>query len=158
MWSHGKTTQDVTGLVEGQYSVEVTDANMCLVNTPEEGATIYEKIIAQGKFISRDILFDVGKATIKEVSFIEISRIASFMKEYPQVRFSIEGHTDSQGAAESNMSLSEQRASSIKVSLIKFGIPDYRLEIKGMGETKPIDTNATAKGRANNRRVEFIPL
>ncbi|MCG8701831.1 MAG: hypothetical protein MI922_27505, partial [Bacteroidales bacterium] len=95
LWSHGATSQDITGLAEGQYTVEVTDFNGCIVNTPEEGATIYEKIISQGKFVSRDILFDVGKATIKERSFIEISRIASFMKEHPQIKFSIEGHTDS---------------------------------------------------------------
>ena len=158
IWSHGATTQDITGLVEGQYTVSITDANLCMVNTPEEGATIYEKIISQGKFVSRDILFDIGKATIKERSFIEISRIASFMKEHPQIRFSIEGHTDSQGDATANMSLSERRAQAIKESLIKFGISSSRLKIKGMGESKPIDTNSTSEGRANNRRVEFIPL
>ncbi len=158
LWSHGKTTQDVTGLAEGQYTVTVTDANGCVVETPEEGATIYEKIISQGKFVSHDILFDVGKSDIKEESFIEISRIASFMKEHPELRFSIEGHTDSQGSESSNMLLSEQRAASVKESLIKFGIDGDRLETKGFGESVPIDTNATREGRANNRRVEFIPL
>jgi len=128
------------------------------VETPEEGATIYEKIISQGKFVSHDILFDVGKSDIKEESFIEISRIASFMKEHPELRFSIEGHTDSQGSESSNMLLSEQRAASVKESLIKFGIDGDRLETKGFGESVPIDTNATREGRANNRRVEFIPL
>ena len=158
LWSHGATSQDITGLVEGQYKVEVTDFNGCVVNTPEEGATIYEKIIAQGKLVTRDILFDIGKATIKEQSFIEISRIASFMKEYPQLRFSIEGHTDSMGDEASNQILSEQRAVAIKESLIKFGIANSRLETKGYGESKPVDTNSTPEGRANNRRVEFIPL
>jgi outer membrane protein OmpA-like peptidoglycan-associated protein len=158
LWSHGKTTQDVTGLVEGQYTVAVTDFNGCVVNTPEEGATIYEKIIAQGKFVSRDILFDVGKATIKEKSFIEISRIASFMKEHPQLMFSIEGHTDSQGDAVANQKLSERRAEAIKESLIKFGIAESRLTTKGWGESNPVDSNATREGRANNRRVEFIPI
>lgn len=158
LWSHGSTKQDVTGLVEGQYTVTVTDANGCTVNTPEEGATIYEKIIAQGKFVSRDILFDVGKATIKEKSFVEISRIASFMKEHPDIRFSIEGHTDSQGDANANLQLSKRRAKAIKESLIKFGIAGNRLETKGLGESVPVDTNATPEGRANNRRVEFIPI
>jgi len=158
LWSHGATSQDVTGLVEGQYTVTVTDARGCTINTPEEGATIYEKIIAQGKFISRDILFDVGKASIKERSFVEISRIASFMKEHPEIRFSIEGHTDSQGDANANIVLSRKRAKAIKESLVKFGINENRLETEGYGESKPVDTNATVEGRANNRRVEFIPL
>ncbi|MBK8808062.1 MAG: OmpA family protein [Bacteroidales bacterium] len=158
LWSHGKTSQDVTGLVEGQYTVTVTDANGCKINTPEEGATIYEKIIAQGKFITRDILFDIGKATIKEKSFIEISRIASFMKEHPEIRFSIEGHTDNQGDDLANMTLSKQRSAAIKESLIKFGITASRLETAGKGETVPVDSNLTPEGRANNRRVEFIPL
>lgn len=158
LWSHGATSQDITGLAEGQYTVSVTDQNGCVVNTPEEGATIYEKIISQGKFVSRDILFDVGKATIKEKSFIEISRIASFMKEHPTLKFSIEGHTDSQGDATANQRLSEQRAEAIKESLIKFGIQESRLTTKGWGESKPVDTNATQEGRAKNRRVEFIPM
>ncbi|MBN2762188.1 MAG: OmpA family protein, partial [Bacteroidales bacterium] len=158
LWSHGKTSEDVTGLAEGQYTVMVTDQNGCIVNTPEEGATIYEKIIAQGKFVSRDILFDVGKSVIKERSFVEISRIASFMKEHPELRFSIEGHTDSQGDDNSNLILSRQRAAAVKESLIKFGIDESRLETQGFGESVPVDTNATPEGRANNRRVEFIPL
>jgi len=158
LWSHGKKTQDVTGLLQGQYTVTVTDAHGCTINTPEEGATIYEKIISQGKFISRDILFDVGKATIKEKSFVEISRIATFMKEHSEIRFSIEGHTDNQGEDASNLVLSQKRAIAIKASLVKFGINETRLETKGYGETKPVDTNNSAEGRAKNRRVEFIPL
>ena len=158
LWSHGATTQDITGLVEGQYTVEVTDNNGCVVSTPEQGESIYEEMIARGKFVSRDILFDIGKATIKESSFIEISRIASFMKEHPQIRFSIEGHTDSQGDDAANMRLSRERANAIKESLVKFGISEDRLETKGFGESAPVDTNSTPEGRANNRRVEFIPL
>jgi len=158
LWTNGKTTQDVTGLAQGQYAVLVTDLNGCVVNTPEEGTTIYEKMIAQGKFVSRDILFDVGKSIIKEQSFIEISRIASFMKEHPELRFSIEGHTDSQGDDAANMVLSKQRAESVRKGLIKFGIDPPRLETKGFGESVPIDTNTTVEGRANNRRVEFIPI
>jgi outer membrane protein OmpA-like peptidoglycan-associated protein len=158
LWSHGAKSQDITGLVEGQYTVNVTDANNCIVNTPEEGASIYEKVIAQGKLVSRDILFAVAKSTLEEKSFIEISRIASFMKEYPQLKFSIEGHTDSQGDATTNLKLSESRAEAIKESLVKFGISEKRLTTKGYGESTPIDSNATAVGRANNRRVEFVPI
>ncbi|MCG8700369.1 MAG: OmpA family protein, partial [Bacteroidales bacterium] len=67
-------------------------------------------------------------------------------------------HTDSQGDAAANMTLSDRRAQAIKESLIKFGIAEKRLKTKGWGESRPVDTNSTAEGRAKNRRVEFIPL
>ena len=74
------------------------------------------------------------------------------------MRFSIEGHSDSQGDDNANMILSRQRSASVKESLIKFGIDGERLETKGFGETVPVDTNATPEGRAKNRRVEFIKV
>ncbi|HEY8937618.1 MAG TPA: OmpA family protein, partial [Cyclobacteriaceae bacterium] len=112
----------------------------------------------KGMFTTRDILFDVGKATIKPQSFTTINKIASFMKEHPGISFSIEGHTDSDGDALSNQRLSEARAESIKLALIKFGIRDYRLKTKGWGEAKPIASNLTVDGKTTNRRVEFISL
>jgi outer membrane protein OmpA-like peptidoglycan-associated protein len=109
-------------------------------------------------FSTRDILFDVAKATIKPQSFTTINKIATFMKEYPSISFSIEGHTDSDGDAIANQKLSEARAEAIKQALIKFGIRDYRLRARGWGEAKPIATNLTVEGKSQNRRVEFISL
>jgi outer membrane protein OmpA-like peptidoglycan-associated protein len=156
-WSHGATTEDITNLTLGIYTVSVTDANGCVVSTPDE-MTLFEQVVSKGMFSTQDILFDVGKATIKPQSFTTINKIASFMKEYPGISFSIEGHTDSDGDAVSNQKLSEARAESIKQALIKFGIRDYRLKAKGWGEAKPITTNLTAEGKSINRRVEFISL
>jgi outer membrane protein OmpA-like peptidoglycan-associated protein len=156
-WSHGATTQDITNLTLGVYTVTVTDANGCVVSTPEE-MTLFEQVVSKGMFSTRDILFDVGKATIKPQSFTTINKIASFMKEYPSTAFSIEGHTDSDGDAGSNQRLSEARAEAIRQALIKFGIRDYRLRSKGMGESQPIATNTTVEGKAINRRVEFVSL
>jgi outer membrane protein OmpA-like peptidoglycan-associated protein len=156
-WSHGATTQDITNLTLGVYTVTVTDANGCVVSTPEE-MTLFEQVVQKGMFSTRDILFDVGKATIKPQSFTTINKIATFMKEYPSTAFSIEGHTDSDGDAGANQRLSEARAQSIREALIKFGIRDYRLKAKGLGEVKPIATNATVEGKAINRRVEFVSL
>jgi outer membrane protein OmpA-like peptidoglycan-associated protein len=156
-WSHGATTEDITNLTLGIYTVSVTDANGCVVSTPDE-MTLFEQVVSKGMFSTQDILFDVAKATIKAQSFTTINKIASFMKEYPGISFSIEGHTDSDGDAISNQKLSEARAESIKQALIKFGIRDYRLRAKGWGEAKPITTNLTAEGKSINRRVEFISL
>lgn len=155
-WSNGEVTEDIMGLKMGQYSVVVTDANSCTVSTPKEGMSLYDQIMSQGKFITRNILFDVGKSTIKAESFPEIMKIASVMREHAELMFSIEGHTDSDGDANSNKILSQDRAKAIKDALIKMGIENERLESKGYGQTKPIDTNATKEGKANNRRVEFV--
>jgi len=156
-WSHGATTQDITNLTLGVYTVVVSDANGCVVSTPDE-MSLFEQVVSKGMFSTRDILFDVAKATIKPQSFTTINKIASFMKEYPSTSFSIEGHTDADGDAVSNQHLSEARAEAIKQALIKFGIRDYRLKSKGWGESKPIATNTTAEGKSINRRVEFISL
>lgn len=156
-WSHGATTEDITNLTLGVYTVTVTDANGCVVTTPDE-MSLFEQVVSKGMFSTQDILFDVAKATIKPQSFTTINKIASFMKEYPGISFSIEGHTDSDGDAISNQKLSEARAEAIKQALIKFGIRDYRLRAKGWGEAKPITTNLTAEGKSINRRVEFISL
>jgi outer membrane protein OmpA-like peptidoglycan-associated protein len=156
-WSHGATTEDITNLTLGVYTVTVTDANGCVVSTPDE-MTLFEQVVSKGMFSTKDILFDVNRATIKPQSFTTINKIATFMKEYPSISFSIEGHTDSDGDAVSNQKLSEARSEAIKQALIKFGIRDYRLKTKGYGESKPLTTNATAEGKSINRRVEFISL
>lgn len=156
-WSHGATTEDIQNLVLGVYTVNVTDANGCVVGTPDD-MTLYEQVVSKGMFTTRDILFDVGKSTIKAESFTTINKIASFMKEHQDISFRIDGHTDSDGTDEANQKLSQDRAKAIKDALIKFGIREYRLESKGWGEAKPIATNNTADGKALNRRVEFIAL
>lgn len=156
-WSHGATTEDITDLELGVYTVNVTDANGCVISSIDD-MTLYEQVVSKGKFTTRDILFDVGKATIKPESFNTINRIASFMKEHPDITFRIEGHTDSDGSEESNQKLSEDRSKAIRLALIKFGIRENRLQAKGWGESRPIATNLTAEGRALNRRVEFVSL
>ena len=156
-WSNGATTQDIENLVLGVYTVNVTDANGCIVSTPDN-MTLYEQVVSKGKFTTRDINFDVAKSTIKPESFTTINRIATFMKEHPGISFRIDGHTDSDGSDAFNQKLSEDRSKAIRSALIKFGIHESRLESKGWGESKPIATNATKEGKALNRRVEFIAL
>lgn len=156
-WSHGATTEDIENLVLGVYTVNVTDANGCVVSTPDN-MTLYEQVVSKGKFTTRDINFDVGKSVIRPESFTIINKIATFMKEHPDVSFRIDGHTDSDGSEESNQKLSEDRAKAIRLALIKFGIRENRLDTKGFGESSPLVPNTTAENKALNRRVEFIAL
>jgi outer membrane protein OmpA-like peptidoglycan-associated protein len=80
--------------------------------------------------------------------------MTAIFKEYPKASFTIEGHTDSVGSERSNQILSERRANAVRDYLIANGISDDRLTAVGYGETRPIDSNKTRSGRANNRRVE----
>jgi len=158
-WSNGATTQDLENLTLGQYTVNITDANGCMVSSlDEEQLNLYEQVVTSGKFTTRDINFDVAKATIKPESFRTINKIATLMKEHPDLTFRIDGHTDSDGSAPLNQKLSEDRAAAIKRALVKFGISEKRLYSRGWGETNPIATNLTSEGKAKNRRVEFISL
>lgn len=78
------------------------------------------------------------------------------LKDDPGMKFSIEGHTDSQGSNAINQPLSGRRSAAVKNWLAGKGIDPSRLTAKGLGDTVPIDTNKTSEGRANNRRVEFV--
>lgn len=103
---------------------------------------------------AKTILFNSGKSSFQQQTYPVLQAITAILKEYPSSKFSIEGHTDSQGAEAFNQKLSEDRAAAVKNYLVENGIDASRLSSQGFGESKPIDTNKTAKGRANNRRVE----
>ncbi|GGZ74945.1 OmpA family protein [Algibacter mikhailovii] len=104
---------------------------------------------------AKTILFDTGKSSIKEQSSEVLQNIIDILKEYPNAKFNIEGHTDSVGSETLNQQLSESRANSVKDYLVKGGIEAGRLSAAGYGESKPLDTNKTRAGRRNNRRVEI---
>ncbi|MEZ4976426.1 MAG: OmpA family protein [Flavobacteriaceae bacterium] len=104
---------------------------------------------------AKTILFDTGKSSIKPQSEKVLADIVAILKEYPNAKFTVEGHTDSVGSEKTNQSLSEARALSVKEYLVANGVDEFRLSSKGYGESKPIDSNKTAAGRANNRRVEI---
>jgi len=122
----------------------------------EGGKKLYDRIIAEGKFVTRGILFDVNEATIKGESMGTINEIVELMTEHSDLKFRIEGHTDSDGDDAYNQNLSEERAAAVKEMLIQSGIDSSRLDSKGYGEGSPDDKNSTPEGKANNRRVEFI--
>ena len=116
-----------------------------------------EKAIAEtGKFVTNNILFETGKATLKPESMAEIQKVADYMKKNPSVRFEVQGHTDNQGSDAINDPLSQQRAEAVVKALEALGCDGFNLRAVGKGSHEPIADNKTEEGRAKNRRVEFI--
>lgn len=103
----------------------------------------------------KTILFNSNKATLANSSFEALDNIVEVMQEYPTAKFIIEGHTDDSGNNELNLQLSQDRAAAVKEYLISKGINPMNLSSKGFGSLKPIDTNDTEQGKANNRRTEI---
>lgn len=117
------------------------------------------KLITEGKLSTNGILFDTNSDNIKAQSYAVLKEIGTVLMENQQLTVKIVGHTDSDGEAKSNMVLSKKRAEAVKTALSKnFSISPTRMQTEGLGEGKPIDTNDTPHGKANNRRVEFIKL
>jgi len=115
------------------------------------------KLMTEGKFVTRGILFDVNSENIKPESYRSLKDIANVLTENADVKVKIIGHTDSDGDDNSNLDLSKRRAEAVKAALIaQFNIDASHMETDGKGETEPADKNLTPEGKANNRRVEFI--
>ena len=106
----------------------------------------------------KNIYFDFDKTTLKSESYVELNKVVDFLKQNETVEIEISGHTDNKGSDEYNANLSQGRSQAVVDYIISQGIESYRLTAHGYGEAKPIDTNDTDDGRANNRRVEFTVL
>jgi outer membrane protein OmpA-like peptidoglycan-associated protein len=105
-----------------------------------------------------NIFFESGKAVLKKESFPELDRVYDFLKQNEAIKVEIAGHTDNVGNAAFNQTLSKARAEAVAAYVIKKGIAKERLQAQGYGMTKPVATNATKEGKAQNRRVEFMVL
>ncbi len=144
----------------GSYMHNPDGKTMAIKNIriAEGGKKLYDRVMADGKFVTRGILFDVNKATLKPSSMGVINEVAKMMQEHTDLKFIIEGHTDSDGEEAHNLQLSEKRAAAVKEALKNSGVGASRLQVKGMGETVPVSDNSTPEGKANNRRVEFLKI
>ncbi len=117
------------------------------------------KLLTEGKIVSYGIYFDSGKDVVKPESYGSVKEIATVLKENPDVKIRIVGHTDSDGDDALNLDLSKRRAAAVKGFLEKeFGIAAERIQTDGMGEKEPVASNDTPENKAKNRRVEFIKL
>lgn len=121
-------------------------------------AALQRELEKTGRIRIPGIYFDVASARLREESVHALEQVLTLMKRHPAARYRIEGHTDSQGAADYNQRLSVERADSVVDWLVGHGIDADRLVARGYGETRPVANNATAAGRALNRRVEIVLL
>jgi len=114
-------------------------------------------LMSSGRYIARGILFDTDRDVLKPESAPVIRLIAQALEKNPSLKLLIEGHTDSVGDATHNLDLSKRRAEAVKAVLVaQFNVDASRLSTNGLGSTKPVDTNDTPQGRAQNRRVELV--
>lgn len=103
----------------------------------------------------KNLFFATGSANLEDDSKYEVNSLAGLLKEFDDVKIEISGHTDSTGDEQANMLLSEARANTVKQQLMADGVNSDRLQIVGLGSSRPADTNETAEGRQNNRRIEM---
>jgi len=103
-----------------------------------------------------DVLFDTARSELKEGAEVSMDRLAEFLRENPERRLLVEGHTDARGSEEFNRDLSEQRADAVTDALTERGIPRDRVRSVGLGEKYPVASNETPAGMQQNRRVEIV--
>jgi outer membrane protein OmpA-like peptidoglycan-associated protein/curli biogenesis system outer membrane secretion channel CsgG len=121
--------------------------------SPDFGKTI----LSSGKYVTHGILFDTDSDHVKPESATVIQSIAKGLMQVSESNFEIDGHTDSTGVAAHNLDLSKRRAEAVKTILVsQFSIDAARLTTAGFGSSKPISSNNTPDGKAQNRRVEFV--
>lgn len=123
------------------------------------GKKLYDALSEKGRVATQGVLFDTGSDRIRPESTPTLKEMGTMLKEHPELKLVIEGHTDDVGAAASNQSLSEKRAEAVRQYLVDtYGIDKARLQAKGLGSSKPSAGNDTPEGRQQNRRVELVKI
>jgi outer membrane protein OmpA-like peptidoglycan-associated protein len=143
---------------------EADAAHLAAASSAQQASELQRQIdVLQAKPTDRglvvtlgDVLFDTGKAGLKEGATSNLNRLVAFLNQYPDRTVVIEGYTDSVGSEDYNQGLSERRADSVKAYLAGQGIGAIRLSALGKGESDPVAGNDSAAGRQQNRRVEVI--
>jgi len=137
------------------YQTIVTEKQMQQEVTAD-ASSISDELNKSGHIAIYGIHFDTGKAAILPDSEMILEQISKVMQDNPDMKLAVEGHTDNQGSAAANQTLSEKRAQAVVAWLVQQGVAANRLAARGLGQTKPVEDNSTEDGRAKNRRVELV--
>ena len=116
------------------------------------GVTVLEKELR----LANPLEFEDRTATIRSVSLPTLDALVTLLQERVHIKLEIAAHTDSQGDPESNQQLTQEQANAVARYLVEHGISAPRLTAKGYGDTRPIESNSTSRGRATNRRLELL--
>ena len=123
------------------------------------GKKLYDALAEKGRVATQGIYFDTGSDRIRPESTPTLKEIGAMLKDHPDLKLTIEGHTDNVGSAPSNQALSDKRAAAVRQYLIEsYKVDGTRLSAKGFGASKPAAGNDTAEGRQQNRRVELVRM
>ncbi|MBV8465186.1 MAG: DUF4398 and OmpA-like domain-containing protein [Burkholderiales bacterium] len=152
-----QSTTNREKLIADARTVEADQAKARAAALQRELEALSAKQTDRGMVITlHDVLFDTGRANLKEGGMDMVNRLAAVLREYPDRRVLIEGHTDSTGSGIVNQALSEHRADAVKLALQNDGIAGDRIDTHGYGASKPVASNRTSAGRQQNRRVEIV--
>ena len=123
------------------------------------GKKLYDALAESGRVATQGIYFDTGSDRIRPESTPTLKEIGQMLSEHPDLRLTIEGHTDNVGSSAANQMLSEKRAAAVKAYLVsKHGVDESRLKSAGFGDKKPAGPNTSPEGRQQNRRVELVKM
>jgi outer membrane protein OmpA-like peptidoglycan-associated protein len=159
-----KAAEDLKNRAYEVYAACHTDEAIAMAKeaTAKAKALCYGKPVKVEKVIDRLTLrvnFEFNKSDIMESDIAELQKEVTFIRKYPGAKVRLEGHTDSIGTDEYNKGLSERRAEAVKDYLVKEGATSAsKISTVGYGESRPVASNDTEEGRAQNRRVEVLIL
>ena len=131
-------------------------SSTALAGTSAMGSYLAGTEAAPRTFVFEKLNFDTAKSEVRAADADEVNQVAATLTQYPSARIRIAGYADARGSDAANMALGKARADSIKQALVGQGIDAGRIETASGGETDPVDTNATASGRFENRRTELV--
>jgi len=140
---------------DGDGVVDASDKCPDQPGVAEESGCLPKAILKKFSGSVKGINFETGSARIKKSSFKLLDEAVALFKQYGNLRVEISGHTDDQGPDDLNLKLSQDRAEAVRAYLVDKGLDPGRFTALGYGETRPVATNKTGAGRAQNRRIEF---
>lgn len=146
----GAALGGIAGNQIGAYMDRQEQALRSVIEESEETTVVRTENVLTATFQS-SMFFDTGSNVLKAGAYSEMDRVAGVLRDYPQTRIRVEGHTDSKGSDVSNQALSERRARSVANALIQRGVEPSRVQVIGYGESQPISSDD-----AMNRRVNIV--